>query len=197
MYLKKGEFKEMSTTLYYVRHGRAVCNTKDYFYDDSKEPLIALGRAQAADAGRKLKKASVRFDAIYCSPYERAKETCRIALMEMGLKDYPVRYDARLVERDFGELYGRTVSERHYRELYDYTSERSEIDGVETLEKLEDRARWFMHDVRTLYPDGNVLVFAHGALGLAYRAAVYGRPESGSLFDFELLKNGEIMRLVL
>ena len=187
----------MATTLYYVRHGRAGNNLTEYFYDDKEEPLIALGRMQALDAGRKLRKLGVKFDAIYCSTYERARETCRIALVEMGMEKRYVRYDYRLEERRFDGLWGQTISHDDYRALFDYTSERAEQLGVETLEKLEDRARWFMRDMRARYPDRNVLVFAHGALGLAYRAVVYGRPESGSLFDFELLKNGEIMKLTL
>lgn len=187
----------MATTLYYVRHGRAVSNTIKSYYDDSDEPLIAQGRLQAWEAGRKLKNLGIKFDAIYCSPYARAKETCRIALVEMGMPNIYVRYDSRLEERHFDGLYDKLFSQELNRELYDYTSERSEEYGVETLETLEDRARWFMHDIRTIYPNGNILVFAHGALGLAYRAVVCGRPASGSLFDFELLKNGEIMKLVL
>ena len=187
----------MATTLYYVRHGRAGNNLTEYFYDDKEEPLIALGRMQALDAGRKLRELGVKFDAIYCSTYDRARETCRIALVEMGMEKRFVRYDFRLEERKFDGLWGRTISREEYRALFDYTSDLAEQLGVETLEKMEDRARWFMRDVRMRNPNGNVLVFAHGALGLVFRAVAYGRPESGSLFDFELLKNGEIMKLVL
>ena len=185
------------TTLYYVRHGRAENNLADCFYDDSDDPLIAEGRMQAYNAGRTLKRLGVKFDAIYCSPYRRAKETCRIALVEMGLANSLVRYDSRLAERSYEGLYDKVITKVQYRERYNYVSDYSEQVGVETLEKLEDRARWFLRDVRQTYPNGNVLVFAHGALGLAYRAVVEGRPESGTLYDFNLLKNGEIMKLTL
>ena len=187
----------MATTLFYVRHGRAVSNLVDEYYDDSDEPLIAQGRLQAWETGQSLKNIGVKFDAVYCSPYRRAKETCQIALHSMQMANHYVRYDERLVERNFKGLYGQQFSDDLNHLLYDYTSECSEQYGVETLERLEDRARWFMRDVRARYPNGNILVFSHGALGLAYRAVVNGRPESGSLYDFNLLKNGEVMKLVL
>ncbi len=187
----------MPTNLYFVRHGRSYSNLEKCYYDDSEESLIAEGRMQAWNAGYQLKKTGVKFDSIYCSPYVRAKETCQIALHEMGLGNCTVWHDSRLRERDFLGVYGKPFSRELNRELYDYTSEYSEKHGVETLERLENRARSFMNNIKSRHPNGNVLVFSHGVLGLAFRAVAEGRPKSGNLCDLGMLKFGEIMKLVL
>lgn len=187
----------MATTLYYARHGRAYCNDAKRFHDDSKVPLNATGRKQAKELGRNLKKLGVKFDAIYCSPYRRAKETCAIALATMGMTDHGVQFSQRLKERGFKGLYDVDISRSEYHELFKYDSDFSKECGIETLEAMEARAKEFIDEKKALWPDGNLLVFSHGALGLIFRVMVEGRPESGDLFDFQLLKNGEIMKLVL
>ena len=187
----------MAVTLYFVRHGRSESNNNDYFYDDSDEPLITEGRMQAWEAGHTLKELGIKFDGIYCSPYRRARETCQIALHEMGMAGRHVRFDERLEERKFNGLFDKTISREHYRELYDYNVDRSIQYGVESLEQLEYRATWFLSDMKMRHQNGTIVAFSHGVIGLAFRAVVCGRPESGSLYDFELLKNGEIMKLLV
>ena len=187
----------MSVNLYFVRHGQSVANLqdKDFFYNDEDAPLTPLGREQARETGRNLREMEVHFDAVYCSTYERAKETCRLALKEMGLEDKKVIFDRRLEERKFNGLVGKVATSEHYRELFIYDSNRAIIDGVEPIDDLERRAQSFLDSMREQYNGKNVLVFSHAHYLVAVYAVVFGRPISGDYNEIRLLKNGEIMKV--
>ena len=187
----------MSMRIYYVRHGQAVSNLKKWYYDDTYEPLTELGRRQAEAAGQQLKELGIDFHEVFCSPYTRALETARYALLALGRDMAPITIADWLGERKYTGLYGKSISPEDVRNLYNYNSDLSKQYGVETLEEVEARARKFICELRARYDKKNILIFAHGALGLSYRAVVEGVPPSGSLFDFNLLKNGEIMKLLV
>ena len=182
----------MSLKLYFVRHGQSEANLRDDFYDDAEAKLTEKGKTQAAEAGALIKDLNVEFAVVYCSPYERAKSTCEIALKFAGMGSSKIEYDDRLVERQFDGLFGKEITLEQYIEFYNYRSDLSERWGVETLEHLEDRARDFIEELRAKYDSGNVLVFSHGVFGLAIETVVNGRPASGSMYDLQLLKNCEM-----
>ena len=180
-----------------MRHGQSVANLQDYFYNDEDAPLTPLGRDQARETGKNLKEMGVHFDAVYCSTYERARETCRLALKEMGLDEKDVVIDRRLEERKFNGLVGKTATKEHYRELFHYYSNRSIIDGVEPIDDLERRAQSVLDSMKEQYDGKNVLVFSHGHYLVAVYALVHGRPESGDYNEIRILKNGEIMEVTI
>ena len=182
----------MSLKLYFVRHGQSAANLCESFYDDAEAELTMFGKGQAMGVGEELKEMNVGFTAIYCSPYERARATCEIALQYADMKGREVKYDDRLVERGFKGLYGRNITHEQYVELYDYDSDLSEEMGVETLDHLEERARSFIEELKAKYEVGNILVFSHGIFGLAVYTVINGRPASGSMYDLRLLKNCEM-----
>ena len=183
----------MSVNVFFMRHGQSIANLKNYFYNDEDAPLTALGCKQAKKAGKKLKEREIQFDAIYCSTYQRAKETCQIVLGELGVDMKNVILDERIEERKFDGLIGETASEEHYRELFRYDSGRSEEDGVETLPALEERARDFIEMLKEKHDGENVLIFSHGCFGMAFYVVLKGRPKSGSYHDdLHLLSNCEV-----
>src|SRR6266704_1371716 len=65
--------------LYFLRHADALEGT-----DDAARPLSPLGRKEALEVGRFLKRAGIEFDAAYSSPLVRAKETAEIVLDVCG-----------------------------------------------------------------------------------------------------------------
>lgn len=182
----------MSVRFYFVRHGESEANLRNEFYNDEEAELTDLGRIQAAKVGCDLKHLGIDFKIIFCSPYKRAMETCRIACERADMNYALVIVDDQISERKFDGLVGTRATRKQHRALYYYDSEESAKCGVESLEDLENRAREFIIKVSQNYPDSNILVFSHGAFGLAFRAVIEGRPKSGYLFDYKLLKNGEI-----
>ena len=85
--------------------------------DAQDVPLNALGRAQAARAGKTLKKllasAGVAPEALafQCSPLRRTRQTLEIARRELGLPPEGGDLDDRLVEFTFGRWEGLTWPE--------------------------------------------------------------------------------------
>lgn len=101
----------MSGILVLCRHGQSEWNLKNLFTGWRDPPLTEQGIAEARRAGIKLKALELKFDMAFTSALQRAQETCRIILQEMGQSDCPVVEDAALNERDYGELAGLNKAE--------------------------------------------------------------------------------------
>lgn len=185
----------MSVKFYFVRHGQSTVNLRSDFYEDERAELTELGKVQAAKAGYELRDLGVKFRAIFCSPYKRALDTCKIALERAEMREALATVDNRISERKYGRLIGTVLDDGKIDDFYNYNLDCSVQYGAESLEALEERARMFIDEVVRNYQYGNILVFSHGDFGLAFRAVIEGRPESGDLYDWNCLKNGEMMVL--
>jgi broad specificity phosphatase PhoE len=104
-------------SLYFLRHGETDWNAEGRLQGRQDIPLNALGRDQAARAGRTLKKLlasagtapeSISFQ---CSPLSRTRATLEIARRELGLPPEGGLFDDRLVEFTFGRWEGLTWPE--------------------------------------------------------------------------------------
>ena len=107
-------------TLWIVRHGESAGNVArdaaeaaglpviDIAHRDVDVPLSALGERQAAALGRWFAKMSPeeRPNVVLSSPYQRARETSRIAIEAAGMKYEEITFitDERLREKEFGIL---------------------------------------------------------------------------------------------
>ena len=89
-----------------LRHGQSTWNELNLFTGWHDVPLSAKGEAEADAAGRTLREAGLRFDAVYTSLLSRAMDTNRRALAQLGQPDAPVTTDWRLNERHYGALQG-------------------------------------------------------------------------------------------
>lgn len=75
----------------------------DIAHRDCDVPLSPLGERQATALGRWLAREAEPADAVFCSPYVRARETTALALRAAGWSPRIV-VDERLREKEFGEL---------------------------------------------------------------------------------------------
>src|SRR5947199_5145000 len=98
--------------IYYMRHGETDWNVEGRLQGGIDTPLNALGRAQAAQAGRILARlfaregrvaASVAFVA---SPLQRARHTMDLVRAELGLPPVGYALDDRLREIGYGHWEG-------------------------------------------------------------------------------------------
>ena len=96
--------------LYLVRHGQSEGNVLKTFHGQTDYPLTTLGRAQAAQAGEKLR--DVNFAYCLASDLSRAWETARICLAGRGMEPQP---EPALREQDVGEMEGLTWEEMEVR----------------------------------------------------------------------------------
>lgn len=61
----------MPRQIFVVRHGQASARSQDY------DVLSPLGTAQAARLGERFARGGVRFDAVFCGPRRRHRDTAR------------------------------------------------------------------------------------------------------------------------
>jgi broad specificity phosphatase PhoE len=149
----------------FLRHGQSEGNVQRMFQGQHETPLTKLGRTQAIRAGKSLKEAGYRFNAIISSPMERALETATLVNKAFGI---PLSTDDRLKEVHNGILAGMTIDQ-----ILDKYPDDDRPDQVnpyvpigetgESITELYLRAGE-MVDELLKRPPGEYLVVAHGAL---------------------------------
>ena len=151
--------------LYLVRHGETDWNLVRRLQGSEDIPLNAYGRELAAATAEALK--DISFDAVFCSPLSRAKETAEIIT---GERKVQIQTDDRLKEIGFGIGEGRNIPEIRNTPgdpLHDffYAPERFiPMEGGETFEEVYARTADVVREkILPLEATcGNVLVVAHG-----------------------------------
>ncbi len=155
------------STLILVRHGQSEWNLANRFTGWSEVKLTPAGRADAVLCGKSLK--DIKFDAVFLSRLQRAKETYDCFLEGYGKLAVPVKEDSALNERHYGDLQGLDKGEtmKKYGEEQVHLWRRSYSTRPPNGESLEDceRRAWpfFKQYVLPLLAAGkNVLIVAHG-----------------------------------
>jgi broad specificity phosphatase PhoE len=120
------------TQLWLVRHGETEWSLSGKHTSRTDIPLTEHGRRRAEELRDYLK--GTKFDAVFVSPMQRARETCVIA----GFGDVAV-VDEGLREWDYGVYEGRTTKEIQA-EIPGWSVWKNEIVGGETVEHVGERA---------------------------------------------------------
>ncbi|KAF8521654.1 histidine phosphatase superfamily [Gautieria morchelliformis] len=99
--------------LSFIRHGQSIGNTTDKWFPGDEDTLTEYGREQARRLGERW--ANVRIDALYTSPYKRAKDTAQ--LLADNNHSHPEPIDcAGLVEHDFGPVVRQLMAANRHEE---------------------------------------------------------------------------------
>ncbi|MDB5533375.1 MAG: 2,3-bisphosphoglycerate-dependent phosphoglycerate mutase [Hyphomicrobiales bacterium] len=101
----------MDRILVLLRHGQSEWNLKNLFTGWKDPALTDVGIKEATSAGERLKAHGVSFQHVFTSALSRAQHTTTLALEAMGAPDVPTTRDARLNERDYGDLSGLNKAE--------------------------------------------------------------------------------------
>ncbi len=150
------------TKLFLVRHGQTDWNLATRYQGHSDIPLNETGLQQAATAVKNFYGTS--YEAIYASDLQRAQQTANYFAMDSGL---PIISDARLREIYLGEWEGKSINQirEDYPELVALRRAEPTLyaapDG-ETVMEVARRVVAAADEISAAYPDGNVLVVAHG-----------------------------------
>lgn len=100
--------------VYMIRHGQTDWNAQERMQGQKDIPLNALGRSQATANGHALKTLldgnAANFDFV-ASPLSRARETMERVRDAMGLDPKAYRTDDRLIELNFGDWEGHTLTD--------------------------------------------------------------------------------------
>lgn len=151
--------------LYIMRHGITDWNVIHKLQGQSDIPLNEDGRALARKAHDEY--LGVHFDACFCSPLLRAKETA--ALLLEG-RDVPVLYDDRLKEMCFGEYEGIensfAIPDCPINAFFQDPAHYEAPGSAETMNALFERTGAFLEErVKPLLAEGkDVLIVGHGAM---------------------------------
>jgi len=131
--------------------------------------LSEAGRAQAAAVAERF--ATLKLDAIYTSPLERASETAAPTAAAKGLT--PIQ-EPGLLEADVGEWTGRTLASlarlKEWRGVHGSPST-FRFPGGESLAELQARVVAVLDRLHAAHPGGTVACFSHSdpiRLGLVF-----------------------------
>ena len=94
-----------------IRHGESIANFENYWTGWLDVPLTEKGKQQAKEAGKKIHKADIQFDAVFTSVLKRAILTSQLVLEEAEQLWVPVTKSWRLNERHYGALIGKNKDE--------------------------------------------------------------------------------------
>lgn len=169
---------------YFVRHGQTDWNLEHKIQGSIDIGLNESGRKQAIEMQEKLK--DTYFDAIFCSPLIRAKETAEI--IAKPHKDTPLIVANELRERNFG-IYEGEHAKGDYYGLWQYDNQ--DTPNGETPKELEARIYPFLDKIRADFKDKDILLVAHGGIGLIIESYYKGVPKSGDLLEY-VVGNGEL-----
>lgn len=98
-------------SIIFVRHGQSEWNLSGRFTGWTDINLTDVGREQAAEGGREMKRHGLVVDIAYTSELVRAQETMSIVLHHAQQEHVPVITDWRINERHYGALQGRSKQE--------------------------------------------------------------------------------------
>ncbi len=139
--------------LYVVRHGQVPSNVEGIVSGWNDEKLTEKGIEQATKINHVLQ--SIKFDVVYSSPVDRAKQTAEIVAPQ-----HDIILDPRLAEREPGAMLGKSrknIDKNAWNSLdMDRTPE-----GAETLAAGLKRVKSFLDEIYSKYVEKTVLVVTH------------------------------------
>jgi len=159
-----------------VRHAETTANTKSVILGGREGgELSERGVKQAKALALRLR--NERFNEVYCSQANRARQTC--AILSEG-RDVPVSYREELREIDMGDLAGLSHEEADekyphiFSKIADNPKER--IPGGESIQDVQARALPLMESLAQKEGNPTVLVVGHNIVNRVILATVLGMP---------------------
>jgi broad specificity phosphatase PhoE len=162
----------MPTTFYLLRHAQGWHNEPgpNYVGDSYNDPLFRdasltpVGLEQTLTTRAKL--SSIVFDAIYCSPMRRCRQT--LLSVYPGSVDVNVHVDDRLIEQPTGKNIADHRFERDF--VVGECPKKWDVARVSDVNPFltksdsgdQDKMRTITQSIMKKHPSGNVLVVCHG-----------------------------------
>ncbi len=175
--------------LYMIRHGETEWNVRHVLQGTADIPLNYNGKRQAEALAEEIRAQGLKFDRIYVSPLERARETARITT---GVPEEDMIIEPRLIEIEFGPLEGEPYELRNPEaaanlpeNLFNfgfYPQFYVPPEGAESFQDVIRRTGAFLQELLpTIRPDENVLLVSHGG---ALHGVLYNLQGKTDLQDF-------------
>ncbi|MBU4216415.1 histidine phosphatase family protein [Candidatus Parcubacteria bacterium] len=183
--------------IYLARHGQDQDNIKGILNGHRDMPLTDLGIEQANALAKEIKEAGLNFEAIYCSPLQRAKKTAEIIASTIGVKEPEVLLE--LIERNFGVLTGLPAKDIESLCTPDIIKTDTityflNPEGAETFPDLVERGKIIIEKVSNHGHGKSVLLVCHGDIGKMIYTAYYKLDWKNVLTQFHF-GNSEVLLL--
>lgn len=183
--------------IYIARHGQDLDNAAGILNGHRNQPLSDLGISQANQLAENLKKSNILFDIVYSSPLTRAYTTAEIICDALQIGKPVMKQE--LIERDFGIMTGKLISEIENLCAPDIMKSNPityflHPEGAETFPELLERGRSVVEWIKNNHFEGSILLVGHGDIGKMMFAAYYNIPWEDILTQF-YFGNSELLLL--
>lgn len=145
------------TTIYLVRHAETIFNQKNKLQGLINGELSEKGLKQANLLRQEFNSYDVDF--CYCSPLLRTMQTAFTLVGDRCL----ILKDERLIERNLGQLEGKSRKLYDVKKYWDYDLNSSDL-GVEKIQDLYQRCEEFLDDLLEQHLDRKILIVSHSAV---------------------------------
>lgn len=164
------------TEIYLIRHGETTLTNAKQYVGSSDIPLSEQGKAQARQLAEKLRAA--QFDACYCSPLGRCRDTAQIVAAPHQLDPLPI---PALREIDYGAWELMTVPQMQARapELYEaWERDPSSVaaPGGESGDDVLARIRPAFERLAAAHLGQRILIVAHRTVNRIWLCHLLGYP---------------------
>ena len=103
--------------IYLFRHGEALPKTDPSVSSDPQRPLIEEGIRKTRQAAEALAKFEIPFDAVYTSPWVRAKQTAKILCEVLGLSTVLQEMDELAGDRAVDDVMNALAKQNHHQDI--------------------------------------------------------------------------------
>ncbi|MBU5331638.1 histidine phosphatase family protein [Anaerocolumna aminovalerica] len=169
--------------IYLVRHGQTDWNLFRKFNGCTDTELNNTGVEQAKLQAENM--SSVSFDACFCSPQKRARQTCEIIFKGA------IVFDERLSEINCGEFEGTEETAESMKLFWQAVMNGDK--GTENFKDFIKRNSNFCNMIAKEYKSKNILIVTHAANARVINYYFTGKPKE---YDFSkaVAQNGEILK---
>ena len=183
--------------IYLARHGQDEDNYNGVLNGHRDNKLTSLGQKQAEELATKIKEANIKIDKVYSSPLQRAYCTAE-KVSDLLKINKPEKLD-NLIERDFGVMTGKLISEIEDLCSPDILKTKTityflSPEGAETFPDLINRANQLLNFIKEKHKNQNILLVTHGDIGKMIYATYYNLDWPNVLKDFHF-GNSELLLL--
>lgn len=161
-----------------VRHAETQNNTDNKMQGLQNNKLSKIGIMHAVELKNKVK--DINYDICYMSPLARCVETAIIMIGDR-VKTIP---DNRLIERNLGNLEGKSYSEYNANLYWDYDKNCSD-DGVEAIQDMFKRCGEFLDELKKKDYE-NVLIVSHSSPIRVLHTLITNKGDYSNIRDFDI-----------
>ena len=170
-----------------VRHGQTDWNLLHKAQGQTDIELNETGIEQAYEISNKLKNTDI--DLIISSPLKRAMQTANIIRSNRNIS---ILIDARIIERNFGELEGLSADEIDFASLWDCDKD-CIIERGESIKDMFSRVYLFLDEILKKYKDKRILLVTHGGVSMVINSYFNGIPANKNIFNL-MIGNCEVVK---